>query len=65
MLEIVACPACRGRLALADRGEWLFCSACRLRYPLRDGIPHLLADQAEHMEPEAPHAGGKTKAGGR
>lgn len=45
LLEILACPACRAELR--DEGERLVCTACGLRYPVRDGIPILLVDEAE------------------
>lgn len=47
-LEIAACPSCRSPLAVDyDRRE-LVCtsSACGLAYPVRDGIPILVIDQA-------------------
>jgi len=45
LLEILACPACHGRLAL--QGDRLVCDSCRRRYPIEDGIPILLVDEAE------------------
>jgi uncharacterized protein YbaR (Trm112 family) len=44
LLAIMACPACHG--ALEDRGEALACPACGLHYPVRDGIPIMLAEEA-------------------
>jgi uncharacterized protein YbaR (Trm112 family) len=44
LLEIIVCPACRGALrALPDE---LACQACGLVYPVREGIPVLLVDEA-------------------
>ncbi|MEZ0579197.1 Trm112 family protein [Nocardioides sp. MH1] len=47
LLAIIVCPACHGELALAeaDRPE-LVCQGCGLAYPVRDGIPVLLVDEA-------------------
>ncbi|MGY4719924.1 Trm112 family protein [Naumannella cuiyingiana] len=48
LLDILACPRCRQRLAVDhDRGE-LICLGpeCGLAYPVRDGIPVLLVDEA-------------------
>jgi uncharacterized protein len=45
LLEILACPACKGGLAERDGG--LFCAGCSLRFPVRDGIPVLLMEEAE------------------
>lgn len=47
LLEILACPACKGALAYRPEGpESLDCAACRKRYLVKDGIPVLLADEA-------------------
>jgi uncharacterized protein YbaR (Trm112 family) len=44
LLEILACPACREALTAKD--DALQCVACGRSYPIRDGIPILLLDQA-------------------
>ncbi len=44
LLAILACPACHASLEQAERE--LICSGCGLRYPIRDGIPVLLVDEA-------------------
>ena len=44
LLAIMACPACHG--ALEDRGEALACTSCGLYYPVRDGIPIMLPEEA-------------------
>lgn len=48
LLEVLACPACRAQLALDYEGSELVCTsgACGLAYPIRDGIPVLLVDEA-------------------
>lgn len=46
-LEILACPACKGEVRLDEPGERIVCQACGLRYPIRDGIPVMLIDEAE------------------
>ena len=46
LLAIIVCPACKGELVLADGGAELTCAACALAYPVRDGIPVLLVDEA-------------------
>lgn len=47
LLEILACPKCKA--SVREEGEWLICenSACRLRYPVRNGIPVMLIDEAQ------------------
>ncbi len=45
LLELLACPACRGSLhAVDDPG--LACERCGRIYPVRDGIPVMLVDEA-------------------
>jgi uncharacterized protein len=48
LLAILACPACKGALA-ADGEQALICGACRLRFPVRDGIAVLLVEEAEQI----------------
>jgi uncharacterized protein len=45
LLEILRCPACRGEFRPPAEDE-LVCSACGLRYPIRNGVPVLLVDEA-------------------
>lgn len=45
--ELLACPRCQGPLVDAVQGTALDCMACDVRYPVRDGIPVLLKDQAQ------------------
>jgi uncharacterized protein YbaR (Trm112 family) len=45
LLEILVCPVCKKRLVL-KQGESLQCGECRRVYPIRDGIPVLLVDEA-------------------
>ncbi|WP_412498710.1 Trm112 family protein [Shewanella indica] len=47
LLEIVACPVCKGRLEYDKQAQQLICKADRLAYLINDGIPVLLADKAE------------------
>ena len=46
LLELLACPRCKGPLERAGGGEALVCPTCALRFPVRDGIPVLLVDEA-------------------
>ncbi len=47
-LEIAACPACHGRFAVDYDTHELVCASptCALAYPVRDGVPVLLIDEA-------------------
>ena len=46
LMEILACPKCKQAVELAEDGLSICCPACRLRYPVRDGIPVMLLDEA-------------------
>ncbi len=50
LLEILACPKCKGELGLAEEGTELRCAACRLAYRIDDGIPILLVEEATPYE---------------
>ena len=45
LLQILACPACKAAVRLEQ--DRIVCTACRRRYPIRDGIPVMLVDEAE------------------
>ena len=48
LLEILACPACKGEIVHDEAEGKLVCQGeCRRRYPIRDGIPVMLIDEAE------------------
>ena len=47
LLSILVCPRCKGELRYEESPPSLVCEACGLRYPVRDGIPILLIDEAE------------------
>ncbi len=46
LLEIMQCPSCTGTLTVRDEAPALVCSDCGLQYPIRDGIPVMLIDEA-------------------
>jgi uncharacterized protein YbaR (Trm112 family) len=49
VLELIVCPACHGRLTLAE--STVNCDACGRRYPVKDGIPILLVERAVIQKP--------------
>ena len=51
LLEILACPACKTEVKL--EGERLLCARCGRRYPIREGIPVMLIEEAEGGTPRA------------
>ncbi len=50
LLEILACPRCKEKLTLTPEEDGLVCPACNLKYPIRDDVPVMLADEAEPVE---------------
>jgi hypothetical protein len=46
LLEILACPKCKGDLDPTPKGDGLVCKACRLLYRIEDDIPIMLIDEA-------------------
>jgi uncharacterized protein YbaR (Trm112 family) len=50
LLEILACPACRGDLEYDIKNEKLICTDCGLKYPVKDGIPIMLIEEAEKSQ---------------
>ena len=46
LLDILVCPSCKKKLVLKNEGQSLQCTECRRVYPIRDGIPVLLIDEA-------------------
>ena len=47
LLEILACPKCKGDLEYKAEENRLICNNCRLRYKIEDDIPIMLIDEAE------------------
>lgn len=52
LLEILVCPRCRGDLKQQAEPQALICDNCRLVYPIREGIPILLIDEAKPIPAE-------------
>lgn len=50
LLDILACPKCKGDLVLNDAGDGLICQNCRLLYEIRDDIPIMLIDEAKPLD---------------
>lgn len=54
LLDILVCPKCKQPIEYLEEEERIVCTSaeCGLRYPVRDGIPIMLIDEAE--DPKAP-----------
>ncbi len=48
LLEILACPLDKAEVRLLSEGgaDWLLCSRCGRKYPIRDDIPVMLVEEA-------------------
>jgi uncharacterized protein YbaR (Trm112 family) len=46
LLDILACPKCKGDVHLTEQQDGLVCEACKLMYPIKDDIPVMLIDEA-------------------
>jgi len=47
LLEILACPKCKGELTYDKEKDVLICPKCRLIFKIEDGIPNMLLEEAE------------------
>ena len=52
LLEILVCPITKGPLVYDKDKQELISKAARLAYPIRDGIPVMLEDEARRLEPK-------------
>ncbi len=49
LLDILACPKCKGEVKLTESKDGLLCDACKLLYEIKDGIPIMLIDEAKKV----------------
>ena len=47
LLDILACPQCKGPVRLDETRQGLICDKCKLMYEIRDDIPIMLIDEAK------------------
>ena len=52
LLDILACPVCKGPLVYKKEDNELICKADRLAYPIRDDIPVMLEEEARQLPAE-------------
>jgi len=52
LLDILACPICKGPLEYRKENAELICKADRLAYPVRDDIPVMLEEEARRIPAE-------------
>ena len=51
LLEILVCPVTKGPLTYDKERQELVSKSARLAYPIRDGIPVMLEEEARRLEP--------------
>jgi len=49
LLDILVCPLCKGKLAYVKEAGELVCKADRLAFPVKDGIPVMLEEEARKL----------------
>ncbi len=54
LLEILACPICKGTLKYDRDGSVLVCRLDRLAYPIRDDVPVMLEEEARQLAADDP-----------
>jgi uncharacterized protein len=52
LLEILACPKCKGDIFLNEAKDGLICEKCRLIYEIKDEIPIMLIEEAKPLVAE-------------
>ena len=51
LAALLACPKCRASVELKPDESGFVCQSCRLVYPIEDGIPNFLIDEAKPLDP--------------
>ncbi|MCL2790057.1 MAG: Trm112 family protein [Desulfobulbus sp.] len=54
LLDILACPQCKGPVELTADENGIVCRACKLLYAIRDNIPIMLIDEAKPLAETKP-----------
>jgi uncharacterized protein len=54
LLDILACPLCKGPLKFQRAASVLVCRAERLAFPLREGVPMMLEEDARQLAHDDP-----------
>lgn len=53
LLDILACPKCKGEVKLTETKDGLVCESCKLLYEIREDIPIMLIDEAKKLTESA------------
>lgn len=50
LLDRIVCPKCKGDVEYIREDERLVCRTCHLGFPVEDGMPNMLLEEAEELE---------------
>lgn len=50
LLDVLACPKCKGDIRLSKDSKYIVCDKCKLLYEIREDIPIMLIDEAKQVE---------------
>jgi uncharacterized protein YbaR (Trm112 family) len=50
LLDILACPKCKGEVSLTEQEDGLVCEKCKLLYEIKDNIPIMLIEEAKKID---------------
>ncbi|MCD6562056.1 MAG: Trm112 family protein [Deltaproteobacteria bacterium] len=50
LLDILACPKCKGNIYLNEKGDGLICDNCKLIYEIKDDIPVMIIEEAKPVQ---------------
>ncbi|HOK22476.1 MAG TPA: Trm112 family protein [Candidatus Hydrothermia bacterium] len=50
LLKFICCPKCKGDLEFDPVTDSLICKGCKARYPIKEGIPILVVEEAEPLD---------------
>ncbi len=50
LLDILACPKCKGEIKLSEDNKGIICENCKLTYPIKDDMPVMLMDEAKKIK---------------
>jgi|TARA_B110000483_G_scaffold188594_1_gene223592 uncharacterized protein YbaR (Trm112 family) len=50
LLDILVCPICKSELNMPPGNTELVCNACKLAFPIKDGIPIMLEEEARQIQ---------------
>lgn len=50
LLEVLACPKCKGDIRVSANEDYIVCDSCSLLYEIREDIPVMLIDEAKKVD---------------